>query len=72
MMVNYSLNGGSFVPEKPRVVIDKLGSQDFIPSPDGKRMAVITPVKTSQAPANDHELTLLFNFFDELRRRVPR
>jgi hypothetical protein len=71
MMVNYSLNGGSFVPEKPRVVINKLGSRDFFPSPDGKRMAVVTPLKTSQTPPNDHELTFLFNFFDELRRRVP-
>ncbi len=71
MMVNYSLNGGSFVPEKRRIMIDKLGSGDFIPSPDGKRMAVITPLKTSETPANNHELTFLFNFFDELRRRVP-
>ena len=29
MMVNYSLKGGSFLPEKPRVVIDKLGGEDF-------------------------------------------
>lgn len=72
MMVSYSLNGGSFVPEKPRVVIDKLGSGDFFPSSDGKRMAVVTPLKTSETPANDHELTFLFNFFDELRRRVPQ
>jgi eukaryotic-like serine/threonine-protein kinase len=71
MMVNYSLNGGSFVPEKPGLVIDKLGSDDFFPSPDGKRMAVITPLKTSETPASDHELTFLFNFFDELRRRAP-
>ncbi len=71
MMVNYTLSGGSFVQEKRWVLIDKLGSEDFFPSPDGKRMAVITPLKTSETRANDHELTFLFNFFDELRRRVP-
>jgi hypothetical protein len=27
-MVNYSVNGGSFVPEKPRVWIDKLEPRD--------------------------------------------
>lgn len=71
MVANYSVKGGSFVPEKPRIWIDKLGSEDYYPTPDGKRMAVITPLKTSETPANDHELTFLFNFFDELRRRVP-
>ena len=71
MMVNYSLKGGSFLPEKPRVVIDKLGGEDFGAFPDGKRVAVVTPLKTSEAPANEHELTFLFNFFDELRRRAP-
>ena len=72
MMVNYSLDGGSFVPERPRVVFDKLGGEDWCAFPDGKRIAVITPLKTPDTPANDHELTLLFNFFDELRRRVPQ
>jgi Tol biopolymer transport system component/predicted Ser/Thr protein kinase len=71
MMVNYSLNGGSFVLEKPRVVVDKLGGGDWSAFPDGKRFVVVTPLKTSDTPANEHELTLLFNFFDELRRRVP-
>ena len=59
MMVNYSVNGGSFVPEKPRVVIDKLGGGDWGAFPDGKRMVVITPLKTSETPPNDHELTFL-------------
>jgi serine/threonine protein kinase/Tol biopolymer transport system component len=72
MMVNYSLSGGSFLPEKPRVAIDKLGGGDWGAFPDGKRMAVVTPLKTSETPPNDHELTFLFNFFDELRRRVPQ
>jgi len=40
-------------------------------APDGKRAAVLTPVAASEAPKLDHEVVLLLNFFDELRRRVP-
>jgi hypothetical protein len=34
-------------------------------------VAVVTPVESKEAPTPDHEVTFLFNFFDELRRRVP-
>jgi WD40-like Beta Propeller Repeat len=72
MAVNYSVNGDSFVAEKPRVWIDKLGGTNWDLAPDGKRVAVITPVAAAgEAPKPDHEVTILFNFFDELRRRVP-
>jgi hypothetical protein len=72
MSVRYAVNGDSFVPEKPRVWIDKLGGTDYYDlAPDGKRVAVLTPVDTPEAPKPDHEVTFLFNFFDELRRRVP-
>jgi serine/threonine-protein kinase len=40
-------------------------------APDGKRVAVLTPVESAEAPKQDHEVVLLENFFDELRRRVP-
>ena len=71
MAVSYSVNGDSFVPEKPRVWIDKLGEAFWDVAPDGKRVAVVTPVASAEAPKPDHEVTILFNFFDELRRRVP-
>jgi hypothetical protein len=29
------------------------------------------PVETPEAPKADHEVVFLFNFFDELRRKVP-
>jgi len=32
---------------------------------------VLTPVESAQAPAADHTVVFLENFFDELRRRVP-
>jgi serine/threonine-protein kinase len=72
MAVSYSVNGDSFAPEKPRVWIDKLGGAFWDLAPDGKRVAVVTPVAAApEAPKPDHEVVLLLNFFDELRKRVP-
>jgi eukaryotic-like serine/threonine-protein kinase len=71
MAVNYSVNGDSFVADKPRVWIDKLPGTDIDLAPEGKRVAVITPVESTETPKADHEVVLLENFFDELRRRVP-
>ncbi len=71
MAVSYSVHGDSFVAEKPRVWIDKLGGSDWDLAPDDKRVAVVTPVAAPEAPKQEHEVTILFNFFDELRRRIP-
>jgi hypothetical protein len=72
MAVKYAVIGDSFVPEKPQVWVSKLGgSTDFDLAPDGKRLAVVMPVATPEAPKPEHEVTFLFNFFDYLRRRVP-
>jgi predicted Ser/Thr protein kinase len=71
MAVSYSVKGDSFVAEKPRVWLAKLGGTDWDLAPDGKRVAVIMPAAAPEAPKLDHEVTFLFNFFDELRRRVP-
>jgi hypothetical protein len=38
---------------------------------DGKRVAVVIPEGTAQAPQQEHEILMLLNFADELRRRVP-
>ena len=70
MAVNYSVKGDSFVAEKPRVWIEKLGAAEDL-APDGKRVAVLTPVESTEAPKAEHQVTFLLNFFDELRRRVP-
>jgi hypothetical protein len=31
----------------------------------------VTPVESAQAPATDHTVVFLENFFDYLRQRVP-
>jgi serine/threonine-protein kinase len=77
MAAAYTAKGGQFVSEKPRVWLSKLGGfhagfgTAWDLAPDGKRVAVVTPVETSGAPKQDHEVVMLLNFFDELRRRVP-
>jgi len=45
---------------------DRLG-----PGPDGKRVLVLTPVESAEAPKQDHEIVMLRNFFDELRCKGP-
>ena len=40
-------------------------------APDGKRVALLTPVDSSDGGKPEHVVVLLQNFFDELRRRVP-
>jgi hypothetical protein len=34
-------------------------------------IAVVTPLQSAQAPAADHTVVFLLNFFDYLRQRVP-
>jgi Tol biopolymer transport system component len=79
MAVSYTARDDSFVAEKPRVWVAKLGgvaldrtrSRAFDLAPDGKRLAVLTPVEPVQAPKVDHDVVVVLNFLDELRRRVP-
>jgi hypothetical protein len=65
------VNGDAFVPEKPRIWADQVDGlfQDL--SPDGKRAVIVAPVGTPEAPNAEHEVVLIQNFLDELRRRVP-
>ncbi len=76
--VKYTVKGDAFVAEKPRVWAAKLawatkvgGATWFDLAPDGKHLAVEVPAGTPEPPKPEHEVTLVFNFFDELRRRVP-
>jgi serine/threonine protein kinase len=78
MAVKYAVKGGMFMPERPRIWAAKLvGADDsrgaawFDLAPDGKHLAVEVPVSTPQPHQPEHEVTLVFNFLDELRRRVP-
>jgi hypothetical protein len=53
------------------VWLAKVGGSAVDISPDGKRLVVLAPVESPDAPKAEHEVVLLQNFFDELRRKVP-
>ena len=74
MTVSYSVNGTTFIPDKPRVWIASLSGASgygWDLAPDGKRVVALIPEGTGQAPPPEHEIVMLQNFADELRRRVP-
>jgi len=71
MAARYIVKGDTFMAEKPRIWIAKLGGAQWDLAPDGKRVAVLTPVEFAVAPNQEHEIAMLLNFFDELRRKVP-
>jgi serine/threonine-protein kinase len=75
MVVDYRVNGDSFVPGKPRFWSEKQifrGSlSNLALAPDGKRFAVFpTPEDTGPGKGSVH-VTFLLNFLDELRRQIP-
>ena len=79
IMVNtYTAQADSFAADKPRlwsstqILEAEGGAWNLDLAPDGKRFAVFPrPEATSEQKASVH-VTVLLNFFDELRRRVPR
>jgi serine/threonine protein kinase len=71
MVASYTVKGGTFVAEKPRVWITKLGGTDWDLAPDGKRAVVVSRVESAEAAKQEHEVVFLINFFDYLRQHVP-
>jgi len=76
MVASYTVKGDSFLAERPRLwyggPLANLGlTVNFDLAPDGKRFAVLLPGGAPEPPEARNHVTLLLNFFDELRRRVP-
>jgi Tol biopolymer transport system component/predicted Ser/Thr protein kinase len=76
MVVNYGVRGTEFSADKPRLWSDRrLFNYGVAPTfdlaPDGKRFAAMMPSGGDQPLPNQNHVTLLLNFFDDLRRRVP-
>jgi Tol biopolymer transport system component len=74
MAVAYTVAGDSFRPETPELWSDnrvpaRRTQRAFDLHPDGERVAV-APVEAEPDAAIDH-VTLIFNFFGELRRIAP-
>ena len=71
MAVTYTVTGDSFHADKPRVWLDKFTGTAFDLDPNGKRIAALMPVTGSAAPAREHTVFFLENFFDYLKQKVP-
>ncbi|HKM91142.1 MAG TPA: hypothetical protein VJX29_11050 [Candidatus Acidoferrales bacterium] len=73
-MATYTASGDSFQAGKPSVWSEtqtavRGAGINFAIHPDGKRVAVFkAPGTETQAQAN--RVTFIFNFFDELRRKL--
>jgi len=75
MVASYTIKGDSFIPERPRQWTGKrianIGSNwNLDLAPDGKRFVVLMPAEAGDARENQSHVTLVMNFFDEVRRRV--
>jgi serine/threonine-protein kinase len=75
MVVHYTLRGDSFVPDKPRLWcgtrLANLGlAVNYDLAPDGKRFVVLMPADSPEPREMQSHVTLVVNFFDEVRRRV--
>jgi hypothetical protein len=75
MVVEYRVEGNVFRPGKPRLWSDR---QIFYPgvsnldiAPDGKRFAVLALPQPPTGETSSVHVTMLLNYFDELRRRIP-
>ena len=75
MVTSYSAKGGSFAAGKPQVWAQENlpylgGNYPYDLAPDGKRLAVVLNPGGTEVRSTD-SVTVLLNFFDELRRKVP-
>jgi len=75
MVANYAVKGNSFASDKPRLWFGKQlanigmgGNLDI--AHDGRRFIVLMPAETTEAHERQSHVTLVVNFFDEVRRRV--
>lgn len=75
MVAAYTVQGDSFVAEKPRVWSEKrlanfASTRSYDLAPDGKRIVALMPAEAPEGQNAQHHVIFLLNFFDELRRRT--
>jgi serine/threonine-protein kinase len=73
MGVSYTVKGDTFVAEKPRVWIAKMGTvvYGWDLAPGGKRALVLSQDESAAGLKREHEVVFLENFVDYLRQRAP-
>ena len=72
----HTANVDSLVGDKPRLWPEKQfrtasNNQDFYLAPDGTRFAVLVEAEDAGKREAPTRVTILLNFFDELKRHVP-
>jgi len=75
MVAGYSVQGNSFVPDKPRVWSSRTLANtgfaiNFDVAPDGKRILAMLPAQSSEPREAQSHVILLMNSFDDVRRRT--
>ena len=75
MVATYTVKGETFVADKPRVWFGKqlanMGlTLNFDLAPDGKRFVALMPAERAEPRETQNHVTIMVNFFDEIRRRV--
>ena len=76
MVVSYTSSGDSFHADKPRLwspgqFTVRSVYTNFSLHPDGNRFAVLKAGNGGSTPPPINKASFIFNFFDELRRKVP-
>ena len=71
MATRYSVEGDAFHPQQTRTWIPKVGGTPWALAPNAKRVAVITPIRSGEAPQQEHTVVFLQNFLDYLKQKVP-
>jgi serine/threonine-protein kinase len=75
MVANYAVKGDSFIPQRPRQWYGKRianigNAKNLDLALDGKRFVVLMPAEAAEERERQSHVTLVMNFFDEVRRRV--
>jgi serine/threonine-protein kinase len=75
MVLDYRVDGNTFIPGKPRLWSDKqlsfTGTSNLDIAPDGRRFLVFALPETPPGQKVSVHVTMLLNFFDEVKRRIP-
>jgi len=72
MGADYTTNGNSFQPSKPRTWSNTQISGELDLAPDGKRFVEARPgADAAREPTSSVHVTFLLNFLDEVRRLIP-
>jgi serine/threonine-protein kinase len=77
MVVDYTVQGDSSAPEKPRLWSEKAlvntvnAIKNVDVAPDGKRIEALMLAEGLETQPSQHQVVFMLNFFDELRRRAP-